>query len=103
MEHGLSHDVPANNSGDGALAMTEDQLEDPAMTSTKTTTGNNDRPKNETIAQTGDGIPDDAGDPIAVSDAEVERVRKKLVGGDAHAKLMKDVQQDIDLPQKGSA
>jgi hypothetical protein len=74
------------------------------MTSSKITTGLNDRPKNETIAQTGSGIPDDASRPVDISDEEVERVRRKLTeGGDAHAKLMQEVEEEIDLPQKGSA
>jgi hypothetical protein len=49
--------------------------------STKSTTGLNDRPKDETIAQSGGGLPDDSGEPIEVSDEKVERVRSKLVGG----------------------
>ncbi len=72
------------------------------MTNTKITTGNNDRPKNETFAQTGDGIPDDSSAPVDVDDAEVERVRQKLEG-DGREKLMQEVEEDIELPQKGSA
>jgi len=72
------------------------------MTNSKITTGNNDRPKNETIAQTGGGIPDDSSAPVDVDDAEVERVRQKLEGN-AREKLMQDVKDDIELPQKGSA
>ncbi|MCO6048952.1 hypothetical protein NGM99_04005 [Mesorhizobium sp. RP14(2022)] len=45
----------------------------------KITTGLNDRPRNETIAQTGGGIPDDTSQPVEVSDEEVERVRRKLM------------------------
>ena len=41
----------------------------------KITDGANDRPKNETIAQSGAGAPDDVGTPVEVSDEEVERVR----------------------------
>lgn len=73
------------------------------MTSGKSTTGNNDRPRNDSIAQTGSGLPDDSGKPIDVSEDEVGKVRDKLTGGDAHERLMKDVKDDIDLPQKGSA
>ena len=72
------------------------------MTNSKITTGNNDRPKNETIAQTGGGIPDDSSAPVDVDDTEVERVRQKLEGN-AREKLMQDVKDDIELPQKGSA
>ena len=46
----------------------------------KITTGANDRPRNETIGQTGDGFPDDSGQPLDVDPAEVERVREKLMG-----------------------
>ena len=45
----------------------------------KITTGLNDRPRNETIGQTGAGIPDDSSQPVEVSDEEVERVREKLL------------------------
>ena len=49
----------------------------------KISTGPNDRPRNETIAGTGPGIPDDArgpgeGLPDAPSDEEVARMAKKL-------------------------
>ncbi|HEX8574161.1 MAG TPA: hypothetical protein VF759_15570 [Allosphingosinicella sp.] len=49
----------------------------------KISTGPNDRPRNETIAGTGPGIPDDARGPgeelpEAPSDEEVERAAKAL-------------------------
>ena len=49
----------------------------------KISTGPNDRPRNETIAGTGPGIPDDAlapGEdlPKPPSDEEVERIAEKL-------------------------
>jgi len=44
----------------------------------KVTDGLNDRSKDNTIAQSGPGLPDDSGAPIEVSDAEVERIRKQL-------------------------
>lgn len=44
----------------------------------KITTGTNDRPKHETIAQSGAGLPDDSGSIIEVNDAEVAAVRAKL-------------------------
>jgi hypothetical protein len=49
----------------------------------KISTGPNDRPRNETIAGTGPGLPDDAlapGEelPEAPSDEEVERARASL-------------------------
>jgi hypothetical protein len=51
------------------------------MSRSKITTGANDRPKDETIAQTGAGIPDDSSLPIEISDEEVERARQKLTEG----------------------
>ena len=69
----------------------------------KITDGANDRPKNETIAQSGAGAPDDVGAPVEVSDEEVERVRQKLLGEKAQDSLKKEVNEATDLPQKGSA
>lgn len=46
----------------------------------KISTGANDRPRDETIAQSGEGLPDDSGKPIEVDDDEVERVKAKLTG-----------------------
>jgi len=68
----------------------------------KITNGLNDRPRNETISQTGAGLPDDSGHPVEVDEATVERVRRKLLG-DAAAELQDEVRRDTDLPQKGSA
>lgn len=73
------------------------------MSTTKITNGANDRPKNETIAQSGGGIPDDSGSVVDITDEEVERTRDKLTGGDAHERLSKQVQEEIELPLKGSA
>jgi hypothetical protein len=70
---------------------------------TKITDGANDRSKTETIAQTGEGLPDDAGSAVDISDDEVERIRDKLTGGSAHDRVMAQVNEEIDLPQKGSA
>jgi hypothetical protein len=44
----------------------------------KITTGTNDRPKNETIGQSGAGLPDDSGSIIEVNDDQVNAVREKL-------------------------
>lgn len=44
----------------------------------KITTGANDRPKHETIAQTGDGLPDDSGQVIEVDKAGIAKVRGQL-------------------------
>ena len=51
------------------------------MSTSKVTTGANDRPKDETIAQTGPGLPDDSTRPVEVSEEEVERARAKLEHG----------------------
>lgn len=55
----------------------------------KITNGLNDRPRDETIAQSGGGIPDDSSQPLEIDDAEVERVRRKLVG-DERQQLTED-------------
>jgi hypothetical protein len=47
----------------------------------KITTGANDRPRDETISQTGAGLPDDTSRPVDVDDATVERVRQQLLAG----------------------
>jgi hypothetical protein len=79
------------------------------MTSTKLTQGLNDRPKGETIAQTGEGLPDDTGRTPDISDEEAARIEQKIrsIGSEgseqAHDQLSAEVQQDIDLPLKGSA
>jgi hypothetical protein len=44
----------------------------------KITEGLNDRPRNDTIGQTGPGIPDDSSERIEVSDGAVERARDSL-------------------------
>jgi hypothetical protein len=44
----------------------------------KITDGLNDRPRNDTIGQSGPGIPDDSSEPVSVDDAAVERARQSL-------------------------
>lgn len=44
----------------------------------KLTTGTNDRPKHETIAQTGQGLPDDSSNPV---DASAEQIARQAVLG----------------------
>ncbi|TIU81502.1 MAG: hypothetical protein E5W01_20430, partial [Mesorhizobium sp.] len=46
----------------------------------KITTGTNDRPRNETIGQTGEGLPDDSSTSLEVDEAAVARLRNKLQG-----------------------
>lgn len=50
----------------------------------KITSGANDRPKNETIAQSGRGLPDDSGSVIEVDEEGVAKVREKLEETDRH-------------------
>lgn len=40
--------------------------------------GPNARPRDTTIAQTGEGIPDDSGKPVQVDEDEAKRVKKKI-------------------------
>ncbi len=49
----------------------------------KITTGANDRPVDETIAQSGRGLPDDGGLPAEINEDTVEKVRQRLEGGAA--------------------
>jgi hypothetical protein len=46
----------------------------------KITTGTNDRPRNETIGQSGEGLPDDSSTPLEVDETAVARLRDKLQG-----------------------
>ncbi|MER9895165.1 hypothetical protein NKJ40_24295 [Mesorhizobium sp. M0119] len=46
----------------------------------KITTGANDRPRNETIGQSGEGLPDDSSRPLEVDEGWVARLRNKLQG-----------------------
>ncbi|MCI9882332.1 MULTISPECIES: hypothetical protein [Methylobacterium] len=41
-------------------------------------TGPNACPRETTIAQTGEGLPDDSGRPIQVNEAEAERIEDKI-------------------------
>ena len=79
------------------------------MTKAKLTQGTNDRPKDATIAQTGAGAPDDTGKPLDIDDDEAARIEQNIRDfgepdpGEAERKLKREVQQDIELPLKGSA
>ncbi|MDR9773421.1 hypothetical protein RJJ65_12250 [Rhizobium hidalgonense] len=68
----------------------------------KITDGLNDRPKDATIAQSGAGLPDDSSQPIEATDEEVERVRAKFED-DARAKVKKEIDEQVEKPQRGSA
>ena len=79
------------------------------MTKAKLTQGANDRPKDATIAHTGAGVPDDTGKPLEIDDDEAARIEQNIRDfgepdpGEAERKLKREVQQDIELPLKGSA
>ncbi|GEP07535.1 hypothetical protein [Methylobacterium oxalidis] len=51
---------------------------DPTPTPKPDSTGTNARPRDATIAQTGEGIPDDSGRPVYVDEAEAKRIEKKI-------------------------
>jgi len=70
------------------------------MTDSKISTGPNARPRDATVSQTGEGLPDDSSRPVEVDDAEVERVRQKLTEG---TNLKEQIATDNDRAQKGSA
>jgi hypothetical protein len=46
----------------------------------KITTGANDRARDETIGQTGAGLPDDSGEAVTVDEAEAARIQDMLTG-----------------------
>lgn len=60
----------------------------------KITTGANDRPRNETIAQSGPGLPDDSSQPPEASDEAVERARKSLGEGAASGQPQQQANSD---------
>jgi hypothetical protein len=68
----------------------------------KITEGLNDRPKGSTIAQSGPGLPDDSSQPIEATDEVAERIRTKLED-DARAKVKKEIDEQVEKPQRGSA
>jgi len=62
----------------------------------KITTGPNERPRNETISQTGPGIPDDTSSPILdVGDEDIERVRAKMTATERDSEDEDDDEDDI--------
>jgi hypothetical protein len=68
---------------------------------TKITTGANDRPKDETIAQSGEGLPDDLADPVEVDESAVERARQNLEESPRKERKRK-VEEEIESSQKGA-
>ena len=71
-------------------------------TMSKITDGLNDRPRDVTIGQSGPGLPDDSSQPIEVTEEEAERIRAKFED-DARAKVKKEIEEQIEKPEHGSA
>lgn len=67
----------------------------------KITTGSNDRPKDETIAQTGTGLPDDTSRQVEATDEQVRRARESL-DETPRQKLKREVEEELDFSQKGA-
>lgn len=40
--------------------------------------GQSGRPRDETIAQTGEGLPNDTGEPVQVDEDEAKRIEKRI-------------------------
>jgi hypothetical protein len=68
----------------------------------KITDGVNDRSRDDTIAQTGNGIPDDSGNAVEASDEEIARVRSKL-GADAPKDAKDGLEKQLERPKHGTA
>lgn len=49
-----------------------------ASASKPDSTGTNSRPRDTTIAQTGEGIPDDSASPVQVDEAEARRIEDNI-------------------------
>ncbi|MBB4482787.1 hypothetical protein [Rhizobium etli] len=68
---------------------------------TKVTDGINQRPKDETIAQTGSGVPDGSGAPIDASDEEITGIRNKI--GAVEREEKEDLERQLARPKHGTA
>jgi hypothetical protein len=76
------------------------------MRTPKLSTGTNDRPKDETIAQTGDGLPDDSSQPVDIDEREAARLEQSIRGmggnrptgreGSSDAKALDGVRKDAN-------
>jgi hypothetical protein len=72
-----------------------------SMADKKITDGLNDRPKNSSIAQTADGLPDDSGQSLDFDEETIEATKRKL-SEDPREKLLKEVKQQEDASRLGS-
>lgn len=66
----------------------------------KISTGTNARPRDETIAESGPGIPDDSGRLVELTDAEIKRVEASLLRGRRH-EPNDGLDEQIELPRGG--
>ncbi|WP_064696744.1 hypothetical protein [Rhizobium aegyptiacum] len=64
-------------------------------------TGANDRPRNETIAESGPGLPDDSGRLVEVPDMEARRLKASLLR-DRLDELKEKLDEETELPQRGA-
>jgi len=71
------------------------------MADDKLTDGLNDRPKNSSIGQSAEGLPDDSSRPVEVDDQIVESVKRKLTDN-PRERLLKEVKQQEDASRQGS-
>ena len=71
------------------------------MADEKITDGLNDRPKDSSIGQTADGLPDDSGQPVEVDQKTIEATKRKL-SDDPREKLLNEVKQQEDASRLGS-
>jgi hypothetical protein len=74
------------------------ELEDVMDRQAKTSTGQNDRQKNETIAGSGPGISDDSGGMVELTDEEIELTKNRL--RDRLDDLKDQLDEQISLSQK---
>lgn len=71
------------------------------MTNEKLTDGLSDRPKDTSIGQTAEGLPDDSGQPLEVDEKAVDATGKKL-SEKPREKLLDEVKQQEDASRLGS-
>jgi hypothetical protein len=69
---------------------------------TKNIDGLTDRTKDDTIAQTGPGIPDDSSSPIQASDEEIARIRSALKDGEQMDEK-EELEKQLERPKHGTA
>lgn len=60
------------------MAEEEKQAKAAGQNAKPDSTGTNSRPREETIAQTGPGIPDDSSEPVEVDSGTEKRIEDKL-------------------------